>query len=276
MKWIVIPVGSLALVAALALGAVLWQPTAQGDPFRIPEASEDELADVADHKVFFAHKSVGYNILDALPGVYEQHGLAAPAITESRAVPGAAGFSHTAIGENGDPRGKIAQFDALMRSGLAEQIDVAVLKLCYVDFRESRVDVEEVFAAYRDTMTALARDYPDTAFVAATSPLTTERGPLGKVRAALGRGDSLGPEHNVVRERFNTLVRGHFTEPGALFDIAGVQSTTPGGDRVAYTRDGERYYAMDAEYASDPGHLNADGAAVAASAFVAVVADALR
>lgn len=70
-------------------------------------------------------------------------------------------------------------------------------------------------------------------------------------------------------------MRAEYTEPGELFDIAAIQSTDEEGQRVGYERDGTLYYSMANSYASDPGHLNTDGAAVAASAFLAVMADAL-
>lgn len=272
---ILVSVTAVGAAAAVALGVVLWPHSTEGDPFEIPVATSADLQVIAGHSVFFGHKSVGYNILDAIPGVFEEGGVPVPAVVESRVAPSGPAIVHTAIGENGHPLEKIAEFDRVMRGGMADAVDVAVLKLCYVDFREARVDVGEVFAAYRDTLAALARDYPDTAFVAATTPLTADRGPLGKVRAAIGRGDTLGPEHNVVRQQFNALMRAEYTRPGTLFDIGAVQSTDADGARVAFERDGDTFYAMDQAYASDPGHLNAHGAAIAASAFVAVLADAV-
>ncbi len=275
LKVILVVAATLVMGAVAALGAVLWVHPLDGDGFETPTAASDDLEAVASHRVFFGHQSVGYNILDALPGVFKKGGQTLPPVVESRKAPSGPAIVHTAIGENGHPLGKIAEFDQIMRGEMAGAVDVAILKLCYVDLREGQVDVDEVFVAYRDTLAALARDYPDTAFVAATSPLTAQRGPLGKVRAALGRGDTLGPEHNVVREEFNALMRAEYTEPGTLFDIAAIQSTDSDGDRVAYERQGDPYYAMDKAYASDPGHLNSSGGTVAASAFVAVLADAL-
>lgn len=275
LRVLVAAVAALAVVSGGALGAVLWTKPADGVPFEIPEATDADLEAVADHTVFFGHKSVGYNILGAIPGVYETHGVPAPDVLETVQLPDSPAVVHAAVGENGHPIEKIEEFDRLMRSGIAESTDVAILKLCYIDFRVGRVDVDKVFGTYRDTLAALARDYPDTAFVAATAPLTAERGPLGKVRAALGRGDTLGPEHNVVRQQFNELMRAEYTQPGELFDIAAVQSTDEDGKRVSYEHDGSLYYSMESAYASDPGHLNSDGAAVAASAFLAVMADAL-
>ena len=266
---------TLGAVAVVGLATVVWPDRAEGEAFERPVATAEDLETVAGQRVFFGHKSVGYNILEALPGVFEERGVVPPTVVESREAPTGPAIVHTAIAENGRPLEKIAEFDRVMRGGMADAVDVAALKLCYVDLRVGEADVDEVFTAYRDTLAALSRDFPDTAFVAVTVPLTAERGPLGKVRAALGRGDSLGPEHNVLRQRFNTLVRAEYTEPGTLFDLAAVQSTDDDGDRVAFERGGELYYAMSEEYASDPGHLNPRGGAVAASAFVAVLADAV-
>lgn len=275
LKSVLVVVATLGVGAVVALGTVLWANPADGDPFETPIATSDDLEAFAGHRVFFGHQSVGFNILDALPGVFQEEGVKAPSVFQSREAPAGAAIVHTAIGQNGHPLEKIAEFDRIMRGGMADAVDVAIVKLCYVDFREGKVDGDEVFVAYRDTLAALTRDYPGTAFVAATSPLTTERGPLGKVKASLGRGDKLGPEHNVVREQFNALMRAEYTEPGTLFDIAAIQSTDSDGERISYERQGDSYYAMDKAYASDPGHLNSSASAVAASAFVAVLADAL-
>lgn len=267
---------TLGVGAALALGPALWVNAAKGDPFETPRAAGEDLRTVAGQRVFFAHQSVGKNLLDALPGVFEEGGVELPAVTESREAPSEASIVHTKIGVNGDPLGKIEEFDTIMRAGMADAVDVAVLKLCYVDLLEGQKSADEVFTAYRDTFAALTRDYPDTAFVAATAPLTTQQGVVGKLKAALGRGNGHGPEHNVVREKFNVLMRAEYNAPGTLFDIAAIQSTASDGERVAYERDSDTYYAMNEAYAKDPGHLNSEGGAVAASALVAVLADALE
>ncbi|GAB3022527.1 hypothetical protein GCM10011376_28010 [Nocardioides flavus (ex Wang et al. 2016)] len=275
VKAVVAVVAALGMLATVGLGAVVWADRVDGEPFEAPDATTADLQAVAGSRVFFGHRSVGFNVLDGLPEVYERAGVDAPSIVESREAPEAEAIVHVEIGENGRPLEKIANFDRIMREGMAEQVDAAVLKLCYVDLRAGEADVDEIFTAYRDTLAALARDYPATAFVAATAPLTTERGPKGKLKALFGRGDRYGPEHNVLRQRFNSLVRAEFDEPGRLFDIAAVQSTDPSGERVAFSSRGETYYSLSDDYAKDPGHLNARGAQVAASAFIAVLADAL-
>jgi hypothetical protein len=264
--------GVVGLVGAFALGRGSSVP---GAPYRIAVADRSDLSGVAGSKIFFAHQSVGYNLMGAVPGVFERAGLEPPPVIDSRDLPTGPAIFHTRIGRNGDPLGKITEFDRIMRAGMADAVDVAILKLCYVDFHVG-TDVAAITAAYRGTLAALARDYPGTAFVAATVPLTTERGPLGRLKAAVGRGDTLGPEHNVVRQRFNDSIRHTYGRSGELFDIAAIESTSADGRRVAGRHDGDLYYALATEYASDPGHLNARGAAIASSALLSTLADAAR
>lgn len=274
-KMLLIIVTTLGVGAAATLTAVVWPRSAEGTPYDTPEASAEALRVVAGQKVFFGHQSVGFNVLDGLPAVYGSAGVDAPAVVESGSVPPASTIHHIEIAENGYPLDKIAEFDQIMRDGMAEAVDIAVLKLCYADFRAGQADVDEVFSTYRDTMAALKRDFPGTAFVAVTSPLQVERGPRGKVKAFLGRPDKLGPEHNILREEFNALMRAEYSAPGELFDLAAVQSTDADGDRIAFERDGETYYSLNKDYAKDPGHLNAPGGEIAASAFLAVLAEAV-
>lgn len=189
-RWrLAVLVAAVLGVAGFAIAYTLIRPerVIRNETYAVPVASTDQLAELARTRVFFAHQSVGRNLLDAIPAMYEEAGLAAPEIVESsEALPGP-GIQHVTIGQNGDPLGKIAEFDRLIRGGIGDQVDVAVFKFCYVDFHEGD-DVTEVFTAYRDTMAQLEADYPDVTFVYATVPLTTERGPLGGSRAASAAG----------------------------------------------------------------------------------------
>lgn len=263
---------AVALVAAFAY--VRANP--RGESYMSPTVNETDLASLAESTVFFAHQSVGANVLDGIPSVYADHGVSAPTITETTgAAADGPGLLHVQIGTNGDPLGKIEAFDSMIRSGLGDTIDVAVLKLCYVDIHEG-ADVEAIFAAYRDTLAALQRDYPDVAFIASTVPVTVKRGPLASLKALLGKADRYGPEHNTVRQELNSLLRDEYSASGRLFDVAALESTTAGGDRVTGRHDGRVYYSLNEAYASDRGHLNSVGAAAVATGFLAVVAGALE
>ncbi|MFZ0161889.1 MAG: hypothetical protein WAL50_22900 [Kineosporiaceae bacterium] len=224
------------------------------------EVTADEVAKVARTRVFFGHQSVGMNILEGVPGVYSALGVAAPPITEGEAAAGAAGgfVTHAFIGRNEKPLLKIDDFSARLRAGLGTQVDVAMMKFCYVDVYGDR-DVDALFARYRDTMTALERDLPKVTFIKVTVPLTT-------------RGSGAQAD-NATRERLNALIRREYTGHH-LFDLAAVESTAPDGTRAASPFEGQESFALFDGYAADEGHLNATGARRVASAWLKAIAEA--
>ena len=158
--------------------------------------------------------------------------MAAPTIEQGSTQPGADGgfVGHAFIGENEKPLLKIQDFDAKMRSGIGQQVDVAMMKLCYVDIT-SNTDVGALFATYRKTIAALERDFPKVTFVHVTVPLMTEQGQLSKLKSRLTGSSRYGPAENVARERLNALIRREYAG-GHLFDLAAVESTAPDGSRA--------------------------------------------
>jgi hypothetical protein len=232
--------------------------------------TKEQLRDAAQARVFFGHQSVGANLVDGIPGVYQAAGLDAPTVTTDPKSTSDGFFGHGYIGENGDPLGKIADFDAIMRGGMADKVDVAAMKLCWVDFNSS-TDVDAVFAAYQKTMDGLARDFPDVTFLYVTTPLTTESsGAKAWIKGVLGR-DSNSAD-NVIREKYNGLMRQAYGDTGRLYDLAHLQSTAPDGTHVSGEYKGAPYLALAPEWASDPGHLNAAGSQMVAGAFLKLVA----
>lgn len=218
------------------------------------DALRRNLALAAAQRVFFGHQSVGRNILDGIGAVYDDHGMSSPPIVDS-APDAAGGFVwETEIGENTEPLTKIADFDGRLRDGIAGRVDVALMKLCYVDV-EDGTDVRTIFASYRATVAALAADHRRLKLIHVTVPLTTD-----------------DAEDNVVRERFNQLIRQQYAGTGRLFDLARVESTRPNGTRVGGTHSDDRYFALYEAYASDSGHLNDEGSKRAASELLRVIA----
>lgn len=240
----------------------------------VAQVAAADLAKVARTRVFFGHQSVGMNVLDGVSAVYAAHGVQAPAVELTRTAPGTgAGYiAHTTIGENTKPLQKIQDFDAVIRGWMGRQVDVAVMKLCYVDIAPD-TDVDALFATYRSTMAALQRDFPNVTFVKATVPLTTEPGTLSKLKGKLTGGGGFATAANAKRERLNELIRNKYSEDH-LFDLAAVESTAPDGSRVSGSYQGNSYFALYGGYATDEGHLNADGSRRAATAWLAAVAQA--
>jgi len=238
------------------------------------DITADDLAKVSRTKVFFGHQSVGMNVLDGVRGVYGARGMAAPTIGQGGTQPGKDGgfVDHAFIGENEKPLLKVQDFDAKMRSGIGPRVDVAMMKLCYVDIT-SKTDIGALLAMYRETIAALERDFPKVTFVHVTVPLMTEQGQLSKLKSRLTGNSRYGPAENAARERLNALIRPEYAGK-QLFDLAAVESTAPDGSRAVGTYQGQRYYRLYDGYASDSGHLNGEGARVAATTWLKAIAQA--
>jgi hypothetical protein len=236
--------------------------------------SASDLDAIRRTRVFFGHQSVGDNILDGIRAVYTENGSDPLTVVDGRHPPGTEGgfVLETAIGDNGDPVGKIADFDTVMRSGLAEHIDVAVMKLCYIDIAPG-TDVHEVFDTYSSTMAALEKDFPTVTFVKTTVPITAQPSGIDQVKQRIRGQGSYGLGANAARQRLNALIRAAYADDH-LLDIAAAESRTPEGTRVGGTYGDDPYYALYSGYALDEGHLNEEGSVRVATAWLAAVAGA--
>lgn len=240
----------------------------------------EDLTTVAHARVFFGHQSVGMNMLNAVPGIYADHGVSAPPIEQRSAEAASNGgfIAHQFIGENTKPLLKIEDFNRTMRDGMGRRVDIALMKFCSLDITSS-TDVDAIFARYRDTMAALERDFPSVTFIHVTVPLSTEPNLLSRlktlVKKLLGRSDPFRQEDNVARERLNALIRREYGGRH-LFDLAAIESTKPDDTRVSGRYENQEYFALYDGYASDRLHLNAVGSTVAATAFLEAIAEASR
>lgn len=263
---------AVAVVTLGLLGAVTYvffwdpKPTWEAAPNDAgAQVTSDQLAQVADLKMFFGHMSVGRNIMSGMGDVYGAKGIELPEIVEIAPgeVPDLSGdgvLVHALIGENYYPLGKLENFDATLRAGLADKVDVALLKFCYVDVRPG-TDVDALFAKYQETMDSLERDYPNVRFVHATVPLTVgPHGIKGHLKILL-KGD-----HNVEREKYNELMRAAYG-PDQLFDLAALESEAPDGSITPELYPG---------YTSDGEHLNDTGSALAAVELAQLLASSGR
>ncbi|MGB7964573.1 MAG: SGNH/GDSL hydrolase family protein [Propionicimonas sp.] len=217
-----------------------------------------DLALVARTRTWFGHQSVGLNILDGIAEVYSENAVATPPIVSWQERGTGALIGHDFIGSNFEPIFKIEDFAAKVRGGVGAEVDVAVMKLCYVDI-DANTDADALFDRYRETLADLEREHPDVTFVHVTAPLTTGHSP-----------------DNVNRERYNAQMRQAYADGGHLFDLAAIESTDPDGNRVKDRVDGDVSFAMYAGYSDDGGHLNATGSSLAAKGLVAVIADSQR
>lgn len=282
---VVAVVAVIALVLALALALVMADRWSNEKSMSIQgnvasAITTADLTAVASTRVFFGHFSVGMNLLNAVPGVYADHAVSAPPIEQGGTQPGPNGgfIAHQFIGTEVDGKPPLEDFDRIMRGGMGRQVDVALMKFCWGDV-QSKTDVDDLFASYRDTMAALERDFPNVTFIHVTEPLTTESGLFTelktKLNTLLGRSDWYGQRANVARERLNALIRGEYAGRH-LFDLAAIESTKPDGMRVSGRYDNQGYFALYDGYASDMAQLNTVGSKIAATAFLEAIAQASR
>ena len=253
----------LTLVTAGAVTASAGQDT--HEPLRLG------LEHIVRQRIFFGHQSVGVNLLDGLQVLASTAGIPlrieeAPTASNVRA----GGIGHSFMAENRNPVGKLQSFYRAI-SMQASELDIAILKLCYLDFT-AKTDVKALFTQYHTTMNDLCSRNPGVAIVHATTPLTSiQLGPKVFLKGLLGRAP-YGLLENLRREEYNDLLRQTYTGRAPIFDLARLESTTPNGKQTVATWKGRLVPELAPIYTDDGGHLNATGQLRVAREFVAVLA----
>ena len=100
-----------------------------------------------------------------------------------------------------------------------------------------------------------------------------DQGLRSKLKSRFTGSSRYGSAENAARERLNALIRREYAG-GHLFDLAAIESTAPDGSRAIGMYKGQQYYRLYDGYASDSGHLNGEGARVAATAWLKTIAQA--
>src|SRR5690349_617138 len=250
----------------LCLAATIAQAADQG--------LRADLAAVAGKRIYFAHQSVGGNLLDGVAILSRQAGVPLRIVETPSAAHLAPGtLGHFFVPENGQPLHKLANFGKALGSGSA--VDIALVKFCYVDI-DATTDAAALFARYQQTIAELQARNPQTTFVHVTLPLTTaQTGPKALAKRLLGRAP-YGTIENVRREQYNALMRRAYAGREPLFDLARLESHAPDGALVTVSWDGSVAPAMASAYTDDGGHLNQRGRDLAARELIRVLAAAAR
>lgn len=234
-------------------------PASVGSATTIPDLNAATLEAIARTRVFFAHRSVGADIVvKGLSGVYLKHGVKPPVVNDG--APLATGsFGDRWLNQTENPQSKLDDFDMWIREkGVGSATDIAFMKLGFVDIT-AETDVNLLFKKYKTMMDGLERDYPRVRFLYVTVSVT--------------RWD---PENNAAIQEFNQLMRKQYGSSGRLFDLAATLSTCPDGKRDEHkTGQGKVYFQICQEYTTDGGHLNELGAEDAATEMLKVIAASL-
>lgn len=237
-------------------------------------ALHSALERIAGQRIYFAHQSVGANILDGVRELAQAEGVALRIAEQpgADAIPEGT-LAHFFVPENGAPLTKLRHFEAALGKGA--RVDVALLKFCYVDI-DAQTDAKALFERYRSTIGRLRQKNPHTVFVHVTLPLTTEQtGPKAWLKRLMGR-TPYGTVENLRREEYNALLRKAYAGREPVFDLARMESTAPDGHAVTVSWDGVTAPAMAREYTRDGGHLNEQGRLRVARELIRVLASEAR
>lgn len=207
---------------------------------------------LAGQRLFFGHHSVGKNILDGIKILNIENNSTMLNIVESKDTSDfhSPVFAHYTIGKNLDPISKIDDFVSTLESGLGDFLDIAFMKLCYVDVNK-QTDIYKLFSYYQSEINRIETKFPDLKIIHCTVPLTIRPQGLKGVAFMILKKDG-----NVYRNRYNELLRKNYNR-NDIFDIAAIESKLFNGEP---NLNHNRKPALLNIYASDStGHLNVDG-----------------
>jgi hypothetical protein len=216
--------------------------------------SQSLMTEIGQLKWYFAHASVGGNMMD---GVADLHGMNTNfyqfhGVSEDDNPPATTGTGVIYEYARGNPgwQAKVDSFQTCVSNGWRfPKINLALNKFCWIDQTADLV-------YYLRSMTNLEAAFPQTAFVYATMPLDTSEG-----------------SDNYLRNVYNDGLRGWCrTNNRILFDIADVEAHDTSGTLCTFTYNGRTCQKLFAGYTDDGGHLNLLGRPLVARGYYAVAA----
>lgn len=258
---------------AIGSGALACAPeAAPPSPVEISavldSVSPAQWSALASRRVYFAHMSVGGNIVDGIAVLVRERpdlGLRLVRSSDPDSVEGGA-LIHNFVGENGDPTGKCADFARIILSAQHRPVDVGAQKFCYADFGKQS-DPDSVFAEYARRTEALRNQQPGLRIVHVTAPLLVSRFDVKDVaRKILGKMTS--KEQLAKVRRFNDLLRARYAGVDPIFDLAALEAS---GGLPYTTLPADQSLAVSIA-TPDGGHLNEAGQRALAAHFLAFLA----
>jgi hypothetical protein len=225
-------------------------------------------------RTFFAHQSVGADILAGIEQLARDGSHVArvldlaqaraaiePDLTHSRLI------IHQRIGANREPLTKIAAFRDVLDAKHRPEVDVALLKFCYVDIM-TQAEAEALWRHYETAIEELSTAHPGVQLVHCTVPLRSlPEGPYAWLRRTLGHRHP-GIAANRARDWFNRKLRERFGPGHRLFDLAALESRRANGKPCELIDAGTPVPSLAREWTYDGGHLNDRGRTMAAAAFL--------
>jgi hypothetical protein len=243
----------------------------------IDDVPGEYWAKLADKKIFFGHQSVGYNIIDGITDIINERDYIKLNVVEAResAAFDQPVFVHSQVGMNTKPFSKIKRFEEIMDSGVGSKVDIAFFKFCYVDIMRDS-DPQKIFDSYRVALERLKGRYPETKFLHVTVPIRSvpkgiKRNLKQSVKLLIGKPGFF--EDNMMRQRYNELLKEAYSKSETIFDLALVESVNTSGFRCNVLKGDEKVCVMAPEYTEDGGHLNSRGRRQAAEQLLIILAE---
>lgn len=245
----------------------------------VPTTSQNGLSNVllsvSKARIFFAHQSVGVDILNGLNDLSRECAIPLNMVETDHLTPDQSPiFAHARVGRNGDPRSKLIHFTQMLDNGVGNNVGVAILKLCYVDVTAA-TKVDELIEHDLQLFESLVNSYPHLKLVYCTVPLTARQRGLKAIAArALARTDAAIAD-NRARTIYNEAMRSHCVRNPYLFDLAQAEMGN-GPSRTSLLAAREEPPSLHPTYTDDCGHLNRQGRRIVAEALVRTLGRILR
>ncbi|HVN95528.1 MAG TPA: hypothetical protein VMT62_03795 [Syntrophorhabdaceae bacterium] len=243
-------------------------------PPSIADVPPESWLKLSGKRIYFGHQSVGFNILEGMKDLMKENPRIKLNIVETTdpAAFDVPIFAHSTVGQNGSPQSKCNDFARFMDAGIAEKIDIALFKFCYVDF-DSDTDVTKVFENYKNTLSSLRARHKKVIFVHLTTPLTTvQSGFKALIKKAIGKTVT-GYAENIKREQFNEMLRKEYQGKEPILDVAAIESVLPDGSQSAFEKDGKMNRCLAPIFSADGGHLNKVGSQRVAAQLLVLLAN---
>lgn len=242
---------------------------------KIDDVPDSAWQSLGSKKILFGHQSVGDDMLNGVRDLLKEHEQIRLRVVETRDPSAFSSpiFAHFHVGKNTDPQSKMADFSASLENGLAGKVDIALLKLCFIDVLPN-TDVQKVFDDYKAAFAKLKTEFPNVQFIHSTVPLTSEGRGLQAwiktvkdlVKLALGK---LNLFDNAKRNQINELLRKEYEGKEPFFDLAKFEASVPEGDSFVFPNES---YSLNPDYTDDGGHLNKLGRKIVAEQLLVLMA----
>ncbi len=247
---IVVALSMITTVVVVALGSTTATSSITGTIIVAPAPSNvivnhtnfhviSNTSAIAQRSYFFAHASVGDNIVNGFNLWHADNATSFPLIVVNEDDVPSNTITRSTQGmlynySRGNPgyTQKIDLFESCITNGWGIRVRVVMNKFCYIDH-------DGDWTAYRDSMVSLEQSYPDTLFIYATMPITI-----------------WSTADNIAINNFNNNLRQWIsTQHGKyLYDIADIEAYNPDGVQQTFSSGGATYQKLWTGYSSDGGH----------------------